>query len=152
MSAEAEQGSVAGAVLAEAMTWIGTPYRHQGSLRGVGCDCLGLVRGIWRAVYGEEPETPGPYTPDWAESGRGDPLIEAARRNCVEKPASTGAVGDLVVFRWRAHHAAKHLGILLPEDAFVHAYEGHAVMVSPLIPQWRRRIAGVFAFPPLLQR
>lgn len=149
MSGEAEQDGVAGAILAEAMTWVGTPYRHQGSLRGVGCDCLGLVRGIWRAVYGEEPETPGPYTPDWAESGGGDPLIEAAQRNCIEKPPGRGAAGDLLVFRWRPHHAAKHLGILLPHDAFVHAYEGHAVMVSPLIPQWRRRMAGIFAFPPL---
>ena len=41
--------------------WLGTPYRHQGSLKGVGCDCLGLVRGIWRELYGEEPETPGAY-------------------------------------------------------------------------------------------
>ena len=57
--------------------------------------------------------------------------------------------GDILLFRWRAGHAAKHLGILLPQDAFLHAYEGHSVLASPLIPQWRRRIAGVFAFPPL---
>jgi NlpC/P60 family putative phage cell wall peptidase len=30
--------------------WIGTPYQHQASLKGVGCDCLGLVRGVWRAA------------------------------------------------------------------------------------------------------
>ncbi|MEM1422329.1 MAG: peptidase P60, partial [Pseudomonadota bacterium] len=34
----------------EASRWIGTPYRHQASLRGVGCDCLGLLRGVWRAL------------------------------------------------------------------------------------------------------
>jgi cell wall-associated NlpC family hydrolase len=34
------------AIVAEARTWIGTPYRHQASLKGVGCDCLGLVRGV----------------------------------------------------------------------------------------------------------
>ena len=28
--------------------WIGTPYLHQASCRGIGCDCLGLVRGVWR--------------------------------------------------------------------------------------------------------
>ena len=55
-------------VLDEARRWIGTPYRHQGTRLGVGCDCLGLVRGVWRALYGAEPETPGPYSPDW-ESG-----------------------------------------------------------------------------------
>ena len=41
--------------------WIGTPYRHQASLKGVGCDCLGLVRGVWRAVIGDEPERAPPY-------------------------------------------------------------------------------------------
>lgn len=51
------------AVVAEAMDWIGTPYRHQASRKGVGCDCLGLVRGVWRALYGREPEAPGPYRP-----------------------------------------------------------------------------------------
>lgn len=137
------------AVLAEAMTWIGTPYRHQGSRKGVGCDCLGLVRGIWRAVYGAEPETPGAYAPDWAETGGEDRLIEAARRHCAEKPVANRRPGDLLVFRWRPHHAAKHLGIMLADERFLHAYEGHAVTVSALIPQWRRRIAGVFAFPPL---
>ena len=37
------------AILAECRAWIGTPYRHQASVKGVGCDCLGLLRGIWRA-------------------------------------------------------------------------------------------------------
>ena len=55
-------------IIAEARSWIGMPYRHQGSLKGIGCDCLGLVRGVWRALYGPEPEpTPG-YAPDWAEA------------------------------------------------------------------------------------
>ncbi len=59
------------------------------------------------------------------------------------------APGDLLVFRWRAGMAAKHAGILVAPEQFVHAYSGHAVVVSALVPQWRRRIAGVFAFPPL---
>ena len=137
----------AATIVDEAMTWVGTPYRHQGWRKGVGCDCLGLVRGVWRAVYGVEPEHPGPYSPDWAETGGRDPLVEAARRHCVEKPPAEASPGDLLVFRWRAHHAAKHLGILMPGERFLHAYEGHAVMISPLIAQWRRRIAAVFAFP-----
>lgn len=55
-------------IVAEALTWLGTPYRHQASVKGVGCDCLGLVRGVWRAVYGSEPEAAPGYTPDWAEA------------------------------------------------------------------------------------
>lgn len=149
MSGGGDRRDAARAILAEAMTWLGTPYRHQGSTRGLGCDCLGLVRGVWRAVYRGEPETPGPYAPDWAETGGRDRLIEAARRYCTEKPAGAARPGDLLVFRWRPQHAAKHLGILLQGETFLHAYEGHAVTVSALVPQWRRRIAGVFAFPDL---
>ena len=44
------------AIVAEARGWIGTPYRHQASLKGVGADCIGLVRGVWRAFHGEDPE------------------------------------------------------------------------------------------------
>jgi hypothetical protein len=54
--------------LAETRDWIGTPYQHQTSLKGVGCDCLGLVRGVWRAVIGAEPERAPPYAPGWAEA------------------------------------------------------------------------------------
>ena len=50
------------AIVEEARAWIGTPYRHQASLKGVGCDCLGLIRGVWRAVMGEEPERNGVST------------------------------------------------------------------------------------------
>lgn len=56
------------AIVTEARTWIGTPYQHQASLKGVGCDCLGLVRGVWRELIGEEPERASPYAPGWAEA------------------------------------------------------------------------------------
>jgi NlpC/P60 family putative phage cell wall peptidase len=136
-------------IVAEALEWVGTPYRHQGSLKGVGCDCLGLVRGVWRAVYGEEPEAPGPYAADWAEASGEDRLLAAARRYCTDKARNDAVPGDLLLFRWRQNVPAKHAGILIGEDRFIHAYQGHSVLVSALVPHWRRRLAGVFAFPPL---
>jgi NlpC/P60 family putative phage cell wall peptidase len=140
------------AVIEAALAWLGTPYRHQGSRRGVGCDCLGLVRGVWRELYDTEPEDPGPYAADWAETGGGDRLIEAARRHCHEKPLADPSAGDLVLFRWRPNVPAKHAGIMVAPDRFIHAYQGQAVLVSALVPHWRRRIAGVFAFPSLPSR
>ena len=96
-----------------------------------------------------EPEALKPYSADWAEAGKADALIDAARRHFIEKPKADMAAGDVILFRWKPPHAAKHLGILVSEQAFIHAYEGHAVMISALVPQWRSRIAGVFAFPPI---
>ena len=131
----------------EALDWLGTPYRHQGSRKGVGCDCLGLVLGVWRAVYDAAPVLPGPYAPDWAEAGGEERFLAAVRWYFLEKPSGELATGDLLLFRWRPHLPAKHAGILIEQDRFVHAYEGMAVSISALVPQWRKRIAGVFAFP-----
>lgn len=142
-----EVQGVNAAILKEAAAWIGTPYRHQGSRKGVGCDCLGLVRGIWRAVYGGEAERPAAYAADWAEAGGEDLFLAAARRHCREKPIGERMPGDLLLFRWRPHLPAKHAGILVGNDRFIHAYQGHCVTASSLVPQWRRRIAAVFCFP-----
>jgi NlpC/P60 family putative phage cell wall peptidase len=135
-------------VIAIAQTWAGTPYRHQGSLKGVGCDCLGLVRGIWRELYGGEPESLKPYSMDWAEVSNGDPLLEAARRHFLIETKLVP--GTLMLFRWKPDAPAKHCGIYLGADRFLHAYERHSVMASPLVPHWRRKITGLFRFPSKL--
>ena len=135
------------AIVAEARAWIGTPYRHQASLQGVGCDCLGLVRGVWRALHGEEPEAPPPYAPDWAEAARGEPLAEAARRRLIEVDAKAFAAGDVLLFRWRSGLAAKHAAIATASDRMVHAHDGAAVAEVAIAPWWRRRIAYAFRFP-----
>lgn len=134
-------------IVAAARRWIGTPYRHQASLQGVGCDCLGLVRGVWRDVVGIEPERAPAYSPDWAESGQGEPLLDAAMRWFAPRPAGFIQAGDVIAFRWRDGLPAKHLGIATSAATMVHAHEGACVCEVAIAPQWRRRIAGVFAFP-----
>lgn len=137
-------------VLDIAAGWIGTPYRHQASLQGVGCDCLGLIRGIWCELYGEEPEEPGPYAPDWAERGGTERLADAAIRHFGPPiPAHEVEPGDLLLFRFRQGVAAKHLGILEAGRRFIHAYEQAGVVSSALVPSWSRRIAAVHRFPDI---
>ncbi|MEL6794106.1 MAG: peptidase P60, partial [Pseudomonadota bacterium] len=70
-----EPGVVGARAVRIARAWIGTPYRHQASLKGVGADCLGLIRGVWRELYGAEPEAPPPYSREWGESDRDEPLL-----------------------------------------------------------------------------
>ncbi|MBL6429351.1 MAG: C40 family peptidase [Maritimibacter sp.] len=131
--------------LAEARTWIGTPYRHQASCKGAGTDCLGLIRGIWRALYGGEPVAIPPYTPDWSEPSRDEVLMRTATAllTHVERPDP----GDVLLFRMRDKGVAKHLGVLATSETFIHAYSGHGVVESSLSAPWRRRIVGTFRFP-----
>ena len=99
------------AIVAEARSWIGTRYCHQASLKGVGCDCLGLVRGVWRACVGDEPETAPPYAPDWAEATGEESLADAAFRHLVPVACENFAAGDVLLFRWRDGFVAKHVAI-----------------------------------------
>jgi NlpC/P60 family putative phage cell wall peptidase len=133
-------------IVTAARGWVGTPYHHQASRRGVGCDCLGLVRGVWRDVLGEEPEAVPAYSPQWAEGRGEETLLAAAHRHFV--PADAIRAGTLLLFRWKARLPAKHCGIATGPDTFVHAYDaaGRAVE-GRLAPVWRGRIAGAFDFP-----
>lgn len=135
------------AVLNEARAWIGTPYQHQASAKGAGCDCLGLVRGVWRAVLGPEPEMAPPYTPDWAECHGAETLLAAARRHLIEIKLDAAAPGDVLLFRMDARSPAKHCAILDEDARIIHAYWGRAVVRSRLAPWWRARLAGAFQFP-----
>lgn len=135
------------AIVAEARSWIGTRYRHQASVKGVGCDCLGLVRGVWRACVGAEPELPPPYAPDWAEARGRDTLVEAATRHLVAVPRDAFAAGDVLLFRYREGCVAKHAAIAVSREAMIHAHDGACVCEVAITPWWRRRIARAFRFP-----
>ncbi len=130
-------------IVAAARSWIGTPFRHGASLKGVGCDCLGLVRGVWREVIGPEPEGPPAYPPDWAATGR-DLLREAVARHCA--PAGRIEPGIVVLFRWRPGDPAGHCAIATGPDTMVHAHAGAGVAEVSLAV-WRRRVAGLFRLP-----
>jgi NlpC/P60 family putative phage cell wall peptidase len=142
--------NVAERIVADARLWIGTPYLHQASVKGAGTDCLGLLRGVWRSVYGAEPEQVPAYAEDWAEPTRQELLREAAERWLVAKAYDDPAVGDVLLFRMRDGSIAKHLGIQSQVGAhprFIHSYSGHGVVESSLSLPWQRRIAARFAFP-----
>ena len=142
--------TVSARVVAEARAWIGTPYLHQASLQGVGCDCLGLIRGVWRNVFGEEPEAMPAYSRDWAETRDEDTLVQAARRHLDEISPVERSPGDLLVFRWKRGRPAKHLAILTSPTHFVHGYEHGGTVESPLSDWWIQRLAHVFRFPDRL--
>lgn len=141
-------------VVAAARDWLGTPYRHQASCKGVGCDCLGLIRGVWREVLGPEPERAPAYTPDWAEATGEERLLGAAHRLMNRVRDENAQRGDILLFRMIERGPAKHVGILvsdtLAEGRLIHAYSGHGVCETRLTGSWHRRLAGAFSFPGMI--
>ena len=137
-------------IVALARNWISTPYVHQASAKGAGCDCLGLLRGVWREHYGSEPESAPAYTADWSEASGQERLWSAAKKHLRAKGIAHEDSGDVLLFRMRDRGVAKHLGIAArigDNASFVHAYSGHGVIESPLSAPWRKRLVARFEFP-----
>lgn len=138
-----------GRIVAAARLWTGTPYHHQASLRGVGCDCLGLVRGVWRDLYGAEPEAVPPYSPNWARHDGDEALALAAGRHLHGLAVADARPGDVLLFRWRAHLSARHCAILTEPGRILHAHDGAAVGEVAFTGWWRRHCSHAFSFPEL---
>lgn len=137
-------------IVSEARTWIGTPYVHQSAVKGAGTDCLGLLRGVWRSLHGDEPEAVPAYSMDWSEPQGEERLWDAALRHLQLKDLNDEAAGDVLLFRMRSSAVAKHLGIagrIGEQASFIHAYSNYGVIENSLSFPWRRRVVARFKFP-----
>ncbi|MFZ5834013.1 MAG: NlpC/P60 family protein [Pseudomonadota bacterium] len=134
-------------IIATARAWIGTPYQHQASCRGAGSDCLGLIRGVWRDLYGSEPEQAPAYAMDWAADEQ-ELMRDAACRHLLQIPITQAAPADVLLFRMARGAPARHAGIISRPGWIIHACNGHAVREETIGP-WARRIAYAFSFPEL---
>ncbi len=134
-------------IVAIARSWIGIPYVHQASLKHAGCDCLGLLRGGWRELYGEEPEELPPYSLDWAEATGAETLYMALKRHAREIGIERLAPGHIALFRMVPRGPAKHCGIVGERDgalSLIHARQNKRVSEEPLSAFWSSKLA--FAF------
>lgn len=116
-------------------------------MKGVGCDCLGLLRGVWREIMGEEPEPVPNYAMDWAEASGIESLRDAAARHLEEIPARAFVEGDVLLFRMARTAPAKHCGIATSTERMVHSWSGYAVAEVELGQFWTRRLVYAFRFP-----
>lgn len=129
--------------------WIGTPYLHQASCRGAGCDCLGLITGVWREMGGTVPPIP-PYSRDWSEPQGEERLWQALEALLPRRGSLHPVPGDVVLFRMRGGAVAKHLGLVSVggnDPRFIHAMSGRAVVESRLTRPWARRVVALYALP-----
>lgn len=108
------------AVIAEARSWLGTPYHHAANLKGVGVDCAMLLVEVFRAVgLVAEGFDPRPYPRTWylhrdEERFMGF-LIDQSRR--TDAPQA----GDVALYRFG--RTASHGAILIDDDYMIHAYQ-----------------------------
>lgn len=124
-------------IAARALGFVGTPFRHQGRLPGVGLDCLGVVVFACGACsddrrdYGRLPDARA---------------LRAALDERFERLAVTrledAPIGSVIAFHFSRRRALRHLGVRVA-DGFVHADE-FRVRVEPIAEPWLSRFEGAY--------
>lgn len=114
------------AVLAEARTWLGTPYHHQGFVKGGGVDCAFLLVEVYHAAGVIPKIDPRPYPPDWhfhRDEERYLGWVEKyARRTETPQP------GDLALYRFG--HCLSHGAIVVDWPTIIHAVKNEGCVLG----------------------
>ena len=136
-------------IVAQARTWLGTPFHHQARLKGKGCDCLGLIVGVVdelelkdkngvrlaaydEVTYSREPD--GAY------------LTQKLTGLLAEIPFDEARAGDLALFKVREN--PQHLAILSNYEGtlgMIHSFApSRRVVEHRLDDDWKLRLLKVF--------
>ena len=147
-------------IVAQARTWLGTKYHHQGRLKksnrgSGGCDCIGLVIGVIDELGIEDGEGNSLVSADemnysmYPEQGR---LVGSISRHLLEVKPEEQQVGDLLLFR--TFKDPQHVGLLTDYPTggagLIHCNSSAGKVVEqPLTETWRRMLTHVYRFPNL---
>jgi cell wall-associated NlpC family hydrolase len=120
-----------GAIVAEAKSWIGTPYHDDGKLKGVGVNCAQFAYRVAKASGALPADAPEPrwYTPQLATHSKEERLIEYVKAyGGVEIPEAQVKPGDIVAYKTGLSHG--HLAIVLDWPRIVHVMPGHGCQMG----------------------
>ena len=127
-------------IVQEARTWIDTPFHHQGRLKGVGVDCLGLVICIFNAL-GAKLVDKAAY-PRYPSGGL---LMAGIRSQCIEIDISDAKTGDIFVSAER--HQPNHVMIYDAEtDTVIHSYYQNEKVTEHQRELMATKIIGAFRY------
>lgn len=113
-------------VVRAARGWLGTPFHHQASVKGVGCDCIGLIAGV--AAELRMPEAARWLSDVRRSSYTAEPdprmLLDAASEYLAEIPIAQLRMADIPLMRVPRGTRPQHFGILSSDNPcyIVHAY------------------------------
>jgi NlpC/P60 family putative phage cell wall peptidase len=137
------------AVIAAAREWIGTPHHHQASVKGVGADCVGFLKGVALETGLVTPELASTWPTDYSMQPSGGQLRRLCSGVLCLVPFDSRAPADIVLLRFALE--PQHLAMLTqvsPVDYVIHCAE-KGVVAHRLDSVWRARIVRVYRFPSL---
>lgn len=116
-------------VLAEAYTWLGTPFHNGADVKGAGVDCAMLLVRVFCDLGLAPMFDPRPYEPQWFMHRDEEKYLgwlnRYARRVEHAQPA------DVMLFNFGRH--AAHGAIVIDDHTIIHAYQhkGRCIVDDP---------------------
>lgn len=136
-------------IVIETREWIGTPYHHLASLKGVGCDCVGLVIGVWKSL-GQSLKSKVPvYSPQWHLHQKESQLIDILENtyHLERLPTTSPPLGSILCLGLEKG-PSHHVGIMVSETTFAHSYiSSKKVVEVTLDEKWKRRLRAIYDLP-----
>lgn len=135
-------------VVAEARTWLETPFAHQGWKKGLACDCIGLIKGVGVALglfdYNENSEKAQRYA---AYSTLPNPrkMRQGLAEFFVSIPKDEALPSDILYIAWAKE--PQHVA-LVTDHGIIHSYSHIGKVVEhALDEEWSRRVCAAYRYP-----
>jgi cell wall-associated NlpC family hydrolase len=119
------------AIVAEASSWLATPYHHQSFIKGVGVDCAMILHEVYGTLFPEVAELKiEHYPPDWHMHRDDERYLNIVKHYADE--VAEPKPGDIVVVRFG--RAFAHGGIVVKYPICIHAYmEAGSVVLEDFV-------------------
>ena len=133
-------------IVQAARTWKGTPYHHQGRVKGVGVDCIGLILGVL-----EECGMVGLDCPEYRRyprvPPRGKSMLHYFDKGCGKR-LPVPEPGDIVIF-WMSEQSKKAQHCALKTDrGILHTYSDIGKVVENTFDDyWQDRVICAYHAP-----
>lgn len=141
------------AIVAEAREWLGTKFAHQQACKGVGCDCIGLIRGVARNVGFTDPFVTGAARrfAGYSRSPNPESLREACAMFLSPILAQDAVEGDILVFRFERD--PMHFALITQMEPVPYMIHAHArarkVAENRIDSVWRSRVVAAHRYKEL---
>ncbi len=134
--------------VAEARTWLGTPFHHQASVKGVGCDYIGLIKGVGVTLglvdYDPASKEARAFA-NYSMLPDSKRMREGLSTWLVEIPVADVLPADIYFMAWgrEPQHVA-----LATDRGIIHSYSGVGKVVEHALDEsWQRRIVAAYRYP-----
>jgi NlpC/P60 family putative phage cell wall peptidase len=130
-------------VVKEALSWIGTPYRHNAMVKGSGVDCAMILIGVYQNCGLVEEVNLPHYSPQWHLHRDEEKYLETISKYL--KPTKDPKPGDVALFKFG--RTVSHSAIIIDYPTVVHAYNRVGVILDDATNgKLKDRLHGFFTY------